>query len=406
MKYFLKKRTVKIMFKKNVLVIFLVFLFFTVISSVAAADYYVDNNTKHSDIVNWMKNDAKNGDNLIFTGSKYDLTDTITVNKSIDIKSENKTQINFNKKNKNMFKVAVSGVNFEGLSLNYHGSDYKSVIYASGAFKKINIKNTDIKVTSSDVDTINIGKWLGNITNCKINIESQFSGALTSNVWTGNIVNSKIITGTGLGTQHVDAIIRLGKWKGNIINSEIYTNSSCAISAEWKGKITGSKIHCGIDKKNTYTSYGLFLPGSKGTITKSTIKVFRGSALGIPDEVKVSNCTLSSGKKYPNINRFRSDLVIDSVKKSGKFYKVSFSNMAFVIADSKPCTLVIKCGNKILKKVNVKSLEGVMEGPQKTIKVAIPAKYANKKYTKTAIIDYYNVNKEYNRKNNQYKFKF
>ena len=393
-----------IILKKAILMILLIFSLFTIINTVAAANYYVDNNTKHTDITNWIKNDAKKGDNLIFKGSTYNLTNTVIVSKSINIKSENKTQINF-KNEGNMFKVTVSGVNFDGLSLNYHGSDY-SVIYASGPSKKINIKNTDIKVTSSGVDTVHIEKWCGNLTNCKINIENQFSGVLNSNVWSGNIVNSKITTGTGLGTQFTDAIICLGIWKGNMVNSEIYTNSSCAISAEWNGKITKSKIYCGIDRKNSYTSYGLFLPDSKGTITNSTIKVYRGSALGIPDEIKVNNCILSSGKKYPKIERFRSDLVIDSVKKSGNTYKVSFSNMAFVIADSKPCILVIKCENKILKKVPVKSLEGVIEGPQKTVKIAIPAKYANKKYTKIAIIDYYNKNKEYNRKNNQYKFKF
>ena len=42
----------------------------------------------------------------------------------------------------------------------------------------------------------------------------------------------------------------------------------------------------------------------------------------------------------------------------------------------------------------------------KTVKVAIPAKYANTNTLKQLLIDYYNVNKEYNRKNNYYNFKF
>ena len=360
-----------------------------------------------------MKNEAKNGNNLIFTGSTYDLTNTIVVSKSINIKSENKTQINF-KKDKSMFKVTVSGVNFDGLFLNYnvkreYGGGYDdALIYAPGSSKKINIKDTDIKATGDYVHTVHIERWCGNVTNCKINIEGQSCGALTSNTWTGNIINSKITTGTGLGTQHTDAIIYSGIWKGSIINSEISSKSYCSISTSWYGKITGSKIYSNAEKKETGATYGLFLFDSKGTIINSTIKSLNSRyALGIPDEVKVSNCSLASDKKYPNIYRIRSDLCIDSVKKSGKFYKVSFSNMGF-FADSKPCTLVIKCGNKILKKVYVKSLVGVIEGsePQKTIKVAIPTKYANKKYTKIAIIDYYNVNKEYIRKDNQYKFKF
>ena len=59
-----------------------------------------------------------------------------------------------------------------------------------------------------------------------------------------------------------------------------------------------------------------------------------------------------------------------------------------------------------IKKIQVKSLEGETDAPGKTVKISIPNKYANKKYTKTAIINYYNVNKEYNRRNNYYNFKF
>ena len=136
------------MIKKIVLLSFLVFSFFLIISSVAAADYYVDSDTEHSDIANWMRKDAKNGDNLVFTGCEYDLTDTIVVSKSVNIKGVNKTQINL-KKSKNMFKITVSGVNFDGLSLNYYLNDYADhvieeyAIYASGSSKKININNTE-----------------------------------------------------------------------------------------------------------------------------------------------------------------------------------------------------------------------------------------------------------------------
>ena len=96
--------------------------------------------------------------------------------------------------------------------------------------------------------------------------------------------------------------------------------------------------------------------------------------------------------------------MIDSVKKSKKVYKISFSNVGDI--KSKSCYLVITYKKKILKKVSVKSLNIVLERPQKTVKIAIPSKYANKKYTKTAIIDYYDKNKENNKKNNKYKFKF
>jgi hypothetical protein len=344
-----------------------------------------------------------------FTGPKYDLTNTIVVSKSINIKSENKTQINF-KNEGDMFEVVVSGVNFDGLSLNHNDNgkeSYASVIYASGAFKKINVKNTDIKTNGYSISGVNIHKWYGNITNCTIDVGNKYSGAVNSEAWTGSIINSKIIAGKGIETQGPEVIICIrGKWNGNIVNSEISSNSSCTIYClGWSGKITGTKIYSNADKIQKWWLYGLYLPDSKGTITNCIIKSLNSKyALGVPDEIKINNCSLASDNKYINIYRLRPDLVIDNVKKSGTVYKISFSNVDDT--KSKPSTLVIKYGNKILKKVPVKSLESVIEGPQKTVKVAIPTKYANNKYTKTATIDYYNKNKEYNKKNNQCKFKF
>jgi len=398
---------VKIKFKKSVVLIFFIFSFFVVISSVAAADYYVDNSTTHSDIANWMKNDAKKGDNLIFTGSRYDLTDTIVVSKSINIKSENKTQINFKKESRGIFEVVVSGVNFDGLSLNHAGkTDENTAIYAFGASKKINIKNTDIKVSGLYSFAFNIENWQGNVTNCKIDAETAGSGIYSKN-WVGNLVNSKIMSKNG---NNID----IHKWKGNMINSELSSTYLISGGANyWAGKITGSKISCyGYDYGHDLGYSGISFYNSKGTITNSTITVKRGIALGVSDEVKVSNCSITSEKKHPKIYRYRSDLVIDSVKKSGNNYKIQFHNKGPI--DSKPCTLVIKYGNKILKKVSIKKTLTLEQGQTQyrpdvkvsIIKVAIPAKYANNKYTKTVIIDYYNKNKEYNKKNNRYNFKF
>ena len=396
-----------IILKKIMLMILLIFSLFTIISTVAAANYYVDSNTKHTDITNLMKKDAKKGDNLIFTGPKYDLTNTIVINKPINIKSENKTQINFKKYNKNMFKVTVSGVNFDGLSINHDvklSADYEddyanAVIYASGTTKKINIKNTNIK-SSLPSCIIEVDKWCGNITNSKINAENAY--AISSNNWVGNVVDSEIIV-------RDSSAITLEKWKGNIVNSIISSNSSISSTIHtqyWAGKIYRSKIYQykGVEYEKGTIIYGVYIPNSKGTITNCTIKSSCGPALGISNNVKVSKCSLSSAKGYTNIDRLQSDLEINSVKKSGKIYKIDLYNQG--PSDSKPCYLVITCGNTILKKVSVKSL-AVMDGPFfKTIKVAIPTKYANNKYTKTATIDYYKKNKENNRKNNQYKFKF
>ena len=395
-----------IILKKIMLMILLIFSLFTIISTVAAANYYVDSNTKHTDITNWMKKDAKKGDNLIFTGPKYDLTNTIVINKPINIKSENKTQINF-KNEGDMFEVVVSGVNFDGLSLNHNGkTDENSAIYAFGGSKKINVRNTDIKVDNLYSSAIMVDNWQGNISNCKIDTGTN-AWAVYSTNWVGNLVNSKI---SGYGYS-----IDVYKWKGNIVNSEISsTDFGGSINAiYWSGKITKSKISClGYDYGYDLGYSGVSLYNSKGTITNSTIKVKYGITLGVSDEVKVSNCSIISEKKHPKIFRYRPDLIIDSVKKSGNNYKIQFHNKGPV--DSKPCTLVIKYGNKILKKVPIKKTQTLEHGQNNygrdvkvsIIKVVIPAKYANTKYTKTAIIDYYNVNKEYNKKNNQYKFKF
>ena len=384
------------MLKKIILISFLIFSFFLVISNVAAANYYVDTNIKHSDIASWMKNDAKKGDNLIFTESKYDLTNTIVISKSINIKSENKTQINFKKIGKNMFNVTVSGVNFDRLSLNHWGELHDATISASGSFKKINIKNTDITVKKGNVSPIQIENWQGNVTNCKIDAKIDGFG-LWSNNWVCTLVNSKIITGYGINIDITE------KWKGNMINSELSSPLLYSISANyWSGKITGSKISCYGHDGDESNYNGVSLYNSKGTITNSTIKVKQGIALGVSDEVKVSKCSISSEKNHPKIYRYHPDLKINSVKKSGQLYKISFSNLGYI--DSKPCTLVIKYRNKILKKVSVKSLKRFLE--KKTVKVAIPTKYANIKYTKTAIIDYNKKNKEYNEKNNQCNFKF
>jgi hypothetical protein len=232
-----------IILRKTILMILLIFSLFTIINTVAAANYYVDNNTKHTDITNWIENDAKKGDNLIFTGPKYDLTDTIIVSKSINIKSENKTKINF-KKNRDMFNVMVSGVNFDGLSLNYNykGEGFDTVIHASGKFKEINIKNTDIKVNGEMDNAIYIENWYGNVTNCKININGANSFGIYSDNWVGNLVKSKVIF-EKVKNPSIGRPILIFKWNGNITNSNISSYSFTAITTgPMFGKIYGSKI--------------------------------------------------------------------------------------------------------------------------------------------------------------------
>lgn len=95
-------------------------LIFGLVGANSAADLVVNNNTTHKNIDDWMKdNTTVKGDNLVFNVTNYELTDTINVSKSINVKSNSKTQIIFNK-NKNMFNITVNNadkINFSGLTL-------------------------------------------------------------------------------------------------------------------------------------------------------------------------------------------------------------------------------------------------------------------------------------------------
>ena len=65
--------------------------------SVSAADLTINSDTSYEDIDYWMNDyTTVKGNNLIFNVSNYELSDTLLVSKSINIKSNKKTQINFN----------------------------------------------------------------------------------------------------------------------------------------------------------------------------------------------------------------------------------------------------------------------------------------------------------------------
>jgi len=53
------------MHKIKMLVLLFGLCIFVFVSSASAADYYINNDTTHKDITNWMKNNAKSGDKLI-----------------------------------------------------------------------------------------------------------------------------------------------------------------------------------------------------------------------------------------------------------------------------------------------------------------------------------------------------
>ena len=137
---------------KNLLIILVTFFtFFLLISSVSASNFYVSDNTTHKDITNWMKKDAKKGDNLRFNTSSYSLSDTLVISKSVNVKSYKNTKIYFNS-SKNLFNVTSNDVNFTGLFLyhvpaekiNYSGSYIISAIATSDSIKRLNLNNMNI----------------------------------------------------------------------------------------------------------------------------------------------------------------------------------------------------------------------------------------------------------------------
>ena len=416
---------------KNLLIILVTFFtFFLLISSVSASNFYVSDNTTHKDITNWMKKDAKKGDNLIFNTSYYDLSDTLTISKSVNIKSFKSTVIKFNKL-ESMFNVKINNVNFTGINLihNYEGISNVygiSTILASQSYQLINFKNVNITGNMENVTLssklkkeakkekyidlfhysgIYIDMWKGNVTNCNIFANGELSNALSPSHWIGNIKNSNI---TSKGKETI-CVTLAWTWKGNLINSNIFANGfdSAAIhSPFWRGKMEKSKIYsCG----NASYPYNTISPNaaivsyrSKGQVSNCIIKSNNSHGIVASYNMKVNNCIISHKKGFKKIYRNKADLKINSVKKHENNYYITIKNIGDY--QSKDCYLLLKTST-LTKKIKIHSMAESFGGPE-TYKIKIPKKYANKYYTKTIILDYYKQNKEHNKKNNIYKFKF
>ncbi len=353
--------------------IFFIFLscFFVLISSVSAADYHVKSSTTHKNIADWIKKDAKSGNDLVFDVSKYDLSDTLVINKAINIKSYKYTQINFNK-NKDMFKVTSNGVTFSGLILNFNGqgtsiNNHVSAISASGGYKKIDIKYTKINVNKKYATGINIDKWYGSAAKTNLKVLGYNSYGIDSSSWIGNLLYSNVYS---------------------------YGDDSLSVySQSWKGKIYGCKLY-NYGKWIESSPSSLILVFSKGYVYNCIIKSSNGYPLMLSQEVKCVKCSVSAKKGYPKLYRYLPDLSIKNVKRVGTSYYLTISNSG--LGSSKSCYLALKIGSSIKKTV----VSGVNPGSYITVKVTLPSKYISKKYTKTVKIDYYNKIKEGNEKNN------
>ncbi|MCL2157628.1 MAG: hypothetical protein FWH54_06370 [Methanobrevibacter sp.] len=371
------------MINKKKVIIFLTLLssFFILISTASAADFYVNNDTSQKNIVDWMKNDAENGDNLIFNVSSYNLNDTLNITKSITIKSEVNTKISFNK-NKDMFDVKTNGITFSGLTIDYNGEGSSKIMY--GAISTLNASKSTTKQFTLNNTTINVNK--------------KYSGGILLGTLQGNIINSSI----NLKATNCTGI-SLTKWTGNLINTTINSkgaDSICVVSETWNGIVNNSKLYNDGTTKSRYSS-GFIAVNSKGSIINSVIKSKNSYAVRVSDNVKVTNSTLSSKKNLTKIYRFRPDLYIyNQISLSKKTYSIRIYNIGDI--NSKACTFQFKAG-KVTKKATVKALK---PGKYTTVKITIPSKYLGKKYTKTMKVDIKKVNKENNKKNNVGKFKF
>ena len=415
--------------QKGILLMGIVFCLLITLQGVSAADYYVNNDTTHKNISDWMKNSAKNGDNLIFNSSSYELTNTLVISKSVNIKSNKNTEINFYL-DKNMFYITAKSVNFTNLRLKHvsEGKDYSTsgkygMIVAKGDFKQINIKNTNINFQINNdnlqvlfdrmpgyfppqiwFSAIKINNWKGNIQKCNISTKGELCSGIDVENWKGNIINSKIRTE---GKNNYFTTIKVIKWKGNLINSSI---SSCGTSSNvihgdfWTGKISDSKIYSIFTGKFQLSEIltGIYLPNSKGLIEKSIIKYPYGYAVMISDNVKIEKSKLSSKKGFKKILRCRPDLMVNHVSKSKNTYDISLHNQGY--GKSKPFNIIITTGTgKILKKVKIKSIMG---DRYEFVKIKLPMKYANKYYTKYIQFDNYKQNKKDFKDNYFYEFKF
>lgn len=378
------------------------------IGTASAANLVVNNGTISDDINTWMKNTSTvKGDSLIFNANRYDLNDTITVSKSINIKSNVKTKINFNK-NKPMFNITGSEISFSGLILQHDGKgsvDYlPSIIFSNGSSKIVNMKDMNFILNNNYLTAVAIKNWKGDFINCNMSgkgtsnyglvicnwvgkiskssfiMEKQFSSCITVfEYFRCNISNSKFVL---KGSESFGMMI-YKKWIGNFVNSNIssFGGDFYGIFAEkWTGKISGSKIYV-----SGYRAIGVYSNSStKATIYKSTISTKYGYAVMISKNVKVNSCKLTSAKDIPMIYVFGPRVEIYNINSYTKSRNYYFKIINFGEFKSKTSYLIITAKG-FKKTVKIKPIE---TGKIVKIKVVLPKKYSSSKYVKYAKIQY------------------
>ncbi|WP_297899848.1 hypothetical protein [Methanobrevibacter sp.] len=382
------------------------FLMLILLSSASVADFTVNSNTSHEDINNWLDDwDTVDGNNLIFNVSSYELSDTLLLTKSINIKSDKKTQINFNQ-NKHMFVVAANKISFSGLVINNNGQGvYKSPVYTIFAplpAKNVTIKDTSINLNKNYSIGVSIGEGNLNFINSNVrgngiynygvyanNLNTNFQkssitfsknycfGVFILNKLTGNFTNTKI------SMQSISSGITSSEWIGNFVSSEISGKSEDygIYAKKWDGKISGSKIIL-----SGSSSYGFNSTNSKGSIYKSTIHAKKGIAAAVSKYVKVSGSSMISKSGFPGVYYFGPRMIPLKVSRytNSRLYTFKIAN----IGESKSKTSYLKISaGKFKKTVKVK---GISPGKLITVKVILPATYSSFKYKKVANMIFYN----------------
>lgn len=393
-------------FAKLIIIMVAVFCLSMLMDSVSAADLTINSNTSYEDIDYWMNDyTTVKGNNLIFNVSNYELSDTLLISKSINIKSNKKTQINFNQ-NKNMFNITANEITFSGLVLNHNGKGvYKypvSTIFAPVPTKTITMKDTSINLKKDYMSAISIGTGKINFINSNIKGNGIYNYGIISNNLAVNFQKSSItfnknycsgimvlailagdFTNTKISMQSISVGVSAPNWAGNFINSEITGKSeSYGISAKkWNGKISGSKIIFSGANSNGFIS-----DNSKGSIYKSTIHAKKGIAASVSKNVKVSGSSVISKNGYPGVYYFGPRMIPLKVSSSSKSRVYTFKIGNIGESKSKTSYLKISAG-KFKKTIKVK---GVNPGKVITVKITLPATYSTFKYKKAANMIFYN----------------
>ena len=396
---------------------------FSLIGSVSAADYNVTSWTTQNDINNWMKSSSTvKGDSLVFIENKYDLSDTIVITKSINIKSSTNTQINFYQ-SKAMFNINSTGVTFSGLTLNHNANgknkDSRISTMEFTGTKTVNIANSNFNLNGNYLSATSFGNWVGNVHNCRINGNGVDNFGFTTENWNGNIYNSVFI----MNKNNANAIGVLSVWTGSIVNTQIFLKGKQSIgimASSWQGGLSNVTINADetdsfgifVDKwrgtfsksniqANQYNSIGIHSFDSAGTISNCVVSAKGGYAILVSKNVKVISTQASSKKGIANVYFFGPKLKLGVVSKklNSRVYSINVHNIGELRSKSAKLTIFYGKNKKTFKVKAIKS------GNFVTVKVVLPAKFATKKYLKYVRLNYVDVfGKKIATKKSKFKF--